>query len=727
MSNKDETRFRIPWRRLFALAACWTLALAVLRNCNNDPWPDGASGENTLFTTFNAEIRSLDPSAVNFTHESAVLDNIMEAPLAYHYLKRPYTLVPMMLEALPEARYYDREGRVLEGDPDPSLVARTEYTLNIRPGILYQPHPCFAGDSAATCDSPGTPWDFGPLSQREATAEDFVVSLSRLCDPRSGCTVFAQLAGFIEGLHECRRELSEEIRRLDARRLESGETPSEIASAPSIPDYRRIAPAGIEALDSHTVRYTLSRKYPQFLYWLTMHYFAPIPYETFEFHGRPDVIAAGIKYADWPVANGAYMLRECDLDFRIVLERNPNYHDARFPSEGNAGDEEAGLLDDAGKRLPFVDKVVFNWEPESIPSWTKFTQGYYDDSGLPVDMFDKAISVPQGGGELSLSPEMAEKGMKMTTAVPPVSYYYAFNMRDPVVGGLGKRQRLLRQAVSIAMDTRQFIDIFRNGNGVVSEGIIPPGIFGAAEPPVYMNNIINTWNGTTCVRRSIEDARRLLAEAGYPGGRDEATGEQLVLYLDHAAAGKPDFKSRFQWISDQIGRLGIRVEERGFDLNRSRRRISEGNWQFLYGRAWVADYPDPENFLMLFASENGQVEHHGPNYSNYSNPEYDALFHQLETMPDTPRRLELIRQASEILYRDAPVVWDIHPKNMALTHGWVYNYLPQSIAYDNLKYLRVDPAMRVRLQKEWNAPCTWPVLLLMAVFTVASLIPRRER
>ena len=112
-----------------------------------------------------------------------------------------------------------------------------------------------------------------------------------------------------------------------------------------------------------------------------MHYFAPIPYETFEFHGRPDVIAAGIKYADWPVANGAYMLRECDLDFRIVLERNPNYHDARFPSEGNAGDEEAGLLDDAGKRLPFVDKVVFNWEPESIPSWTKFTQGYYDDSG----------------------------------------------------------------------------------------------------------------------------------------------------------------------------------------------------------------------------------------------------------------------------------------------------------------------------------------------------------
>ena len=74
------------------------------------------------------------------------------------------------------------------------------------------------------------------------------MSLSRLCDPRSGCTVFAQLAGFIEGLHECRRELSEEIRRLDARRLESGETPSEIASAPSIPDYRRIAPAGIEAL-----------------------------------------------------------------------------------------------------------------------------------------------------------------------------------------------------------------------------------------------------------------------------------------------------------------------------------------------------------------------------------------------------------------------------------------------------------------------------------------------
>ncbi len=722
----------LPWRKILVLALVWTLFLGALRRCGNNPWEEGAAEANALYTTLTAEVRNLDPAAANYTHEIAILANVVESPLAYHYLKRPYELIPQLLESLPEARYFDTAGNLLgDADPEADVVSRVEYVLRLRKDVSYQPHPCFAPESAAAVAQPESPWDFQPTASRTLKAEDFRVSLVRLCDPRSGCTVFSQLEGFLSGLAECRQAISQEIARLDAERIAAGESPERVSARPSLPDYRGIPCDAIQILDDHTVKFVLSRKYPQFLYWLAMHYFAPVPWEALAFFQREDVSDAGLSFGHWPVGTGAFLLKECDLDFRVVLERNPLYHDFRYPAEG--GDpalpdaERAQLREDAGKRLPFLDRVVFHWEPESLPAWTKFLQGYYDYSGLPADMFDKALSIPAGGGDLALSAEMESRGIRMSTSVPPISYYYAFNQRDPVVGGQGRRQRLLRQAISIAIDVRQYIQIFRNGNGVMAEDILPPGIFGAAEPPDAMNAVVNRWDGHASVRRDIQDARRLMAEAGYPGGVDESTGEPLVLYLDHAAAGRPDFKSHFQWLSNHLGQLGIRLEERGFDLNRSRRRIAEGNWQFLYERGWVADYPDPENFLMLFASQNGHVEHHGPNYANYANPEFDRLFRKLETMPNSPERLSLIRQASRILCEDAPVVWDFHPRNLGLVQPWLHNYLPQSIAYDTLKYLRVDPELRAIRQREWNRPCLWPPVAIMAALTLFVLLPPRRK
>jgi oligopeptide transport system substrate-binding protein len=67
----------------------------------------------------------------------------------------------------------------------------------------------------------------------------------------------------------------------------------------------------------------------------------------------------------------------------MVLSRNPNFHGQTYPCEGEAGDREAGLLDDCGKPLPFIDQAVFTREKEAIPYWNKFLQGYFDASGFP--------------------------------------------------------------------------------------------------------------------------------------------------------------------------------------------------------------------------------------------------------------------------------------------------------------------------------------------------------
>lgn len=691
------------------LILVWGSALLLMRSCDCDPWPRGWADSNTLFLSYSAQIRNLDPSSANHQHEIAIVDNVVESPLAYHYLQRPYQLIPALLEEVPVPEYFDVDGKPLTGDPDPKQVGRVEYLLRVRPGIHFQPHPCFAVDGAGQ----------GTLPTRELEAMDFKTALVRLCDPLVGSTVYSTFAGFIQGMEECSAALQQERQRLEEGK---GISPQAL---PPLPDYRRMPLAGCQVEGRYRLRIILKRKYPQFLYWLAMHYTAPVPYEALEYYRREDVRATGRSWEFWPVGTGAFMVAEANPARRIVLERNPYFREMRYPSQGAPGDDAAGLLADGGKRLPFVDRVVFNFERESIPNWLKFQQGYYDNSGLPNDMFDNAVAMDAGNGALSLSPQMAQRGMKMNLTVPPISYYMSFNMLDDTYGGNDDSRRKLRTAIAMALDTREYVTIFRNGNGVPAEGIIPPGITGAATPPTDMNTVLNYWDESRgqSRRRDIQEARRLLAEAGYPGGVDPKSGQPLVLQLDHSAAGLPDFKNRFQWLAARLKLLGITLEERPADLNRLREKLTTGNWQFLFERGWVADYPDPENFLFLFYSANGHVQSQGrgPNYSNYSSPQFDRLFLQLETMADSPARRELLRQANGVLAQDSPVVWFYHPANAILTHGWLHNYKPSGIAYDTLKYLRVDQQLRQQCQRQWNRPVRWPVWLALTLFSALLL------
>src|SRR3989344_1535812 len=217
------------------------------------------------------------------------------------------------------------------------------------------------------------------------------------------------------------------------------------------------------------------------------------------------------------------MLAENNPNRRMVLERNPNYHAELYPAEGEAEDVQKGLLADTGKPLPFIDKVVFSLEKESIPYWNKFLQGYYDRSGVLAESFDQAI--------------------RLLASVAASTYYMGFNMLDPVVGGNSERARKLRQAVSIAVDYEEQISIFRNGRGIAAQGPLPPGIFGYEDGCAGINPYVYDCVRGVPRRKPIEFARRLLSEAGYPDGRDARTGAPLTLSFDTAATG-PEEKAR---------------------------------------------------------------------------------------------------------------------------------------------------------------------------------------
>src|SRR5699024_5190687 len=298
-------------------------------------------------------------------------------------------------------------------------------------------------------------------------------------------------------------------------------------------DLSAIDMAGVEVVGRHAYEVTIDGRYPQFKYWLAMPFFAPMPVEALRFYSQPALANRDITIDTFPVGTGPYMMMTNQPNKRIELVANPNFHGEAYPETGEQEDREAGLLDDAGKQMPFISRVVYSLERESIPYWNKFLQGYYDVSGISSESFDQVINL-SGSGEASLTEAMRERGIELQTAVGQSIYYTGFNMLDDVVGGYDEQARKLRRAISIALDYEEFIGIFLNGRGIPAQGPIPPEIFGhQSADDNYNKYVFERVDGHT-VRRSIDDARELLAEAGYPGGIDPETGKPLVIHLDMA-------------------------------------------------------------------------------------------------------------------------------------------------------------------------------------------------
>ncbi len=718
-------------RFLLCLPALVAILVGLFLACTtNNPWPGKESSNNIFFTSYGSRIKSLDPAVSYYVHEGAILDNIIEAPLAYDYLERPYKLIPCLLTEIPEPVYFDQSGNVLPDDPPAEQVARVEYILHVRDDVLYQPHPCFArnedGSPAYRHLNPKLAAKFKRIADfpwqgtRLLKAEDFKVALTRFCDPSISAAVYSTFKSFIDGIDECSQAIMEETERLKAIH----------GSAASIlPDYRKIPLKGLQVIDDHTLKLVLRRKYPQATYWMAMHFFSPIPYETLEFYNEPALARTRFNLRNWPVGTGAFMMDTFMPEDTIILARNPHFHDDFYPSGGSDEDRRNGLLDDAGQRLPFLDKVYFHFEQETIPTWLKFLQGYYDTSGIPNDMFDAAVAMSPTG-DMGLSDEMQQQGIYLVTSVSSTTFYFGFNMLDSLVGGLDESKKYLRQAISIAINYQEFIDIFQNGRGVTAQSIIPPGIYGSGEGKGRVNPVTDEWDDATGQprRKSMEEARALMVKAGYPNGIGK-NGEQLVLYLDHASAGAAGFKAQFQWLKRIFAELGIRLEERPTDLNRYRENINNGNWQMFFNRGWVADYPDPENFLFLFYSPNGVVAsgQRGSNYSNYNSPQFDEYFRKLETMANGPQRMEFIQKAIRILQEDAPCCWGFHPTNYTLCHEWLKNYKPHNISHSFFKYYRIDTARRQARQQEWNRPRLLVAYAILAVLAALATIWLHKR
>lgn len=722
-------------RRLWYL-----VVLGCLAGCGefwNNPYPASERGTNTLYSAFTERPKHLDPAQSYTSDEWDFITQIYEPPLQYHYLKRPYQLIPQTALDMPRPRYLGHDGRELGSDARAEDVASSEYLIHIRPGIRYQPHPAFALDASARplyLDLPEGEIkrkfalkDFAQAGTRELVAEDYVYQIKRLAHPRFVSPIFGHMSEYIAGL----KGLADRLR-ADDQKVVAAHAARYGRADRGYPwlDLRPYRLEGAEAVDRYTYRLRIRGKYPQFVYWLAMPFFAPIAHEVDRFYSQRGMNDGRNLTLDWyPVGTGPYMLTENNPNARMVLERNPYFHGEAYPSEGEPEDGQAGLLVDAGKNVPFIDRIVFSREKEGIPYWNKFLQGYYDRSGIASDNFDQAVRIDIEGGA-TLSPEMEHKGIRLQTSVGTSTFYLAFNFLDPVVGGLSVRATKLRQAVSIAVDWEEFISIFSNGRGIPGMGPLPPGIFGYREGAAGVNPLVYDWVDGRPRRKPLETALKLLAEAGYASGRDEKSGQPLVLYLDTVARGPGD-KARLDWYRRQFAKINIQLEIRDTDWNRFQEKIRSGNTQMFF-LGWNADYPDPENFMFLLHGPQSRAKTQGENAANYQNPQYDRLFERMKNMDSGPERQALIDQMLAIAREDAPWAWGYHPKEYVLAHAWMKNAKPNNMARNGLKYQRIDVGLRERSRAQWNRPLIWPLALLIAVLVIGSLpafasYRRRER
>jgi len=676
--------------KLLQVNAALTLLLLIISfsGCGglSNPYA-GEEGLKVLHNYVSQDPKGLDPVRSSDVLSSSLVAQIYDCLYQHSYLERPFKVEPCLAEGMPE----------ISDD-------KMTYTIKMKKGVYFQDNPCFAETGG---------------KGRELLAQDFVYSIKRLADVQCDTKGFWLIEGYIQGLDKFYENSQDKEKKTDYS--------TEVK--------------GLMALDEYTIQIKLTKPYPRLLWVMAMTYTAAVPREAVEYYGD--------EFINNPVGTGPFILKRWDHWHKIVMDRNPNYRDDYYPETGDGGDEAAGLLEDAGKKLPLVDRVVWTIIKQDQPAWLYFLSGYIDMSGIPKDSWNSAMS-----SLMSLSPSMEAKGVKLFRYRSYSVGYTAFNMNDELLGmmhperaaqlitekreeadkeedgekaarlrkeadeieaGLpnllekNAKRRKLRQALSLAYNRPERIEIFANGRAERAHSPIPP------EFPCWDPSFINPHT-----EYNVDKARRLLSEAGYPDGKGP-DGKQLELSFETTGSSTTTVQYA-DFFRQELKKLGIKLDISINTWTEFQKKLDNNTAQ-VYALAWVADYPDAENFLQLFYGPSGQGA--GPNNANYYNPEYDRLFDKLAPLSDfdpeeARMKYELCRQMEIMVTEDCPWILELNYFSYTLCHKWRLNYKPHPFAYNTVKYHNVDPKLRLKLSREWNKPTTWPAYIFLGLVVLLA-------
>jgi len=553
-----------------------TVTISGCRDSAKDRQKQQMVLNHALFT----KITSLDPGSIRDVYSITVVSQICESLYQYHFLKRPYEIIPLLAEGMPE----------ISED-------KLTYTIRIKKAVLFQDDKCFPHGKG-----------------RELVADDFIYAIKRIANIKYLSQNWAIFDDKIVGLDKFRQY------------TRTCRSEAEV-------DYSRKV-EGLQAGDDYTLIIKLKRPWPQFV--------------------------AG-ALADHTTATGPFILKQWRRGSYVELVRNPGFRGEAYPSRGQAGDAEAGYLDDAGKTMPFADKVIWTIIEEYQPAWFLFLQGKLDGSPIPKDNYNEVFTETR-----ELTDKIKQLKIQFKKFLDPSTFWVGFNMQDPLLGG----NKPLRLAINRGINREKFIELFFNGRHLVADGFIPP-LIDSYDPNIREKGY---------ARYDIEEARELLRAA------EKAHGGKIP-ELKIAVPGTDTWSRQYgQFLQRQLNNIGLEVEIEYMDWPTYQEKVNTRSAQ-IFTAGVSASITDAEDFLGLFYSRDFAP---GPNKFNYRNDEFDKLYEEVRVMFDSPERRRLYRKMEITVLEDCPAAFLNHRVAYVLHHNWYKNYKPHAFAYGLSKYRRID-------------------------------------
>ncbi len=556
--------------------------------------PDFSVENNVLHLDLTGRISTLDPAKSYDTISANIIYQCYETLYQYHYLKRPYVLEPLLAQKMPQV---SEDGKT--------------YTIHIKKNIRYHDDPAFNG------------------KKRFVKAQDFINQIKRLAFKPVDSSGWSNLDGKIVGLNEFREKVGNNF-------IKFKTTPVK----------------GLRAPDDYTLIIELTRPYPQLISLLAMSFTAPIPLEVINYYQNDlstHLVGTG------PFKLSQYLPKEPNKN--VILTKFKFFHHERYPSQGDRLANSWGLLKDAGAKLPFLNKVVYSYNPDGEKKWQKFLNNKLDILPLPIRFYKTAIT-PLG----RLKPQLKNKGIRILISPTLTSWWLSFNMRDPIVG----KNIKLRKAIAHAIDIEGYIKKFTHNLGLKANSIYTPGIPGY-DPTRELSHYYD-----------LKKAKQLLAEAGYPNGKN------LPVLVYSVRGTSEAIKHQAEYIKEQLAKVNIKIKIDLNSFNQFLKKSNQGKLQFWYD-GWVMDYPDAENTLQLLSKKSFPP---GPNTTFYYNPRVEQLLTEYKQLTDLKRKKEIMREIEDIIDRDQPWIMLYYARSYVLYHSRLKNYRHSDVIYNYVKYLK---------------------------------------
>lgn len=323
---------------------------------------------------------------------------------------------------------------------------------------------------------------------------------------------------------------------------------------------------------------------------------------------REEVEKWGDDFSKHVVGTGPFKLDEWLPDEKIVLVANTDYFDSK----------------------PKVAKLEYRVIPEELTAWAEFEAKNLDAISIPMIEFDRIINNPKWQKEI-----VSQAGMNV--------YYLGLNCQKHPFDKIE-----VRQALNYAIDKETILNTVLKNRGIASHGPIPPGIEG------YSSKLKN-------YPYNPEKAKELLTQAKLPDGF------KMKIYQKSSR----EVLEITEVLQAQLKEVGIEAEIIQLEWSTLKEMINKGETDAFY-LAWIADYPDAENFLTpLFHSKNFGA---GGNRAFYKNQEIDRLIELAQQTTNTRERIKLYQQIETKIYDEAPWVFLWHQKEFSLHQPYVKGY-----------------------------------------------------